>query len=66
MVENRSFNVLVDLQDAYDTQEGLQCLKLFRPTLSVVVSRLTHVSLVLNTSRSPQSHFPCLVATSWD
>ena len=39
MVENRSFDELVDLQDAYDTlilHVGLQCLKSFRPTSLVV------------------------------
>ena len=40
MVENRSFDELVDLQDVYDTlilHVGLQYLKPFRPTFSVVV-----------------------------
>ena len=40
MVENRSFDELVDLREAYDTlilHVGLQYLKPFRPTSSVVV-----------------------------
>ena len=39
-MENRSFDELVDLQDAYDTlilHVGLQCLKPFRRTFLVVV-----------------------------